>query len=181
MSLKAKIEAVIYASEEPVTLTQLTGLLGHEAQAELDQIESAQQTLSLQGPEAGSEDPAEAESHRAEALAEALHAAAAREAAHARAVHEHAVADAAAMRTGDTLDEQAAAPLEVASATEPLEASETPAEAVEKKVSREAKEDKEKARRLREYFRTILDQLISDYATGDRGLEIREVAGGYRL
>ena len=36
MSLKAKIEAVIYASEEPVTLTQLVGLLGQEAQAELD-------------------------------------------------------------------------------------------------------------------------------------------------
>ena len=35
MSLKAKIEAVIYASEEPVTLAQLTSLLGEEAEAEL--------------------------------------------------------------------------------------------------------------------------------------------------
>ena len=42
MSLKAKIEAVIYASEEPVTLAQLTGLLGHEAQAELDHLDAAQ-------------------------------------------------------------------------------------------------------------------------------------------
>ncbi len=48
----------------------------------------------------------------------------------------------------------------------------------EKKTAREAKE---KDRRLRDYFRTILDQLIADYATSDRGLEIREVAGGYRL
>ena len=47
MSLKAKIEAVIYASEEPVTLAQLVGLLGHEAQAELDQIDAAQQSLEL--------------------------------------------------------------------------------------------------------------------------------------
>ena len=38
MSLKAKIEAVIYASEEPVTLAQLTGVLGQEAQSELDRI-----------------------------------------------------------------------------------------------------------------------------------------------
>ena len=55
-----------------------------------------------------------------------------------------------------------------------------PAEAVrdEKKLAREAKE---KERRLRDYFRSILDQLITDYATGDRGLEIREVASGYRL
>jgi segregation and condensation protein B len=61
--------------------------------------------------------------------------------------------------------------------------SEAPAEAPpeetdEKKIARQAKE---KERRLRDYFRTILDQLIADYATPDRGLEIREVAGGYRL
>ncbi len=48
MSLKAKIEAVIYASEEPVTLAQLTGLLGHEAQSELDHLDSAQHALALE-------------------------------------------------------------------------------------------------------------------------------------
>ena len=48
MSLKAKIEAVIYASEEPVTLAQLAGLLGHEAQAELDHLDSAQHALALE-------------------------------------------------------------------------------------------------------------------------------------
>ena len=48
MSLKAKIEAVIYASEEPVTLAQLAGLLGHEAQAELDHLAAAQHALSLE-------------------------------------------------------------------------------------------------------------------------------------
>ena len=37
------------------------------------------------------------------------------------------------------------------------------------------------ARRLRDYLRSILDQLIADCASPDRGLEIREVAGGYRL
>ncbi len=51
----------------------------------------------------------------------------------------------------------------------------------EKRSAREAKEEKEKARRLREYFRSMLDQLMADYANGDRGLEIREVASGYRL
>ena len=52
MSLKAKIEAVIYASEEPVTLAQLVGLLGVEAQAELDRADSAQGSLSLNETEA---------------------------------------------------------------------------------------------------------------------------------
>jgi segregation and condensation protein B len=54
-------------------------------------------------------------------------------------------------------------------------------EDAEKRTAREAKEEKEKTRRLREYFRSMLDQLIADYANGDRGLEIREVASGYRL
>ena len=54
----------------------------------------------------------------------------------------------------------------------------TVSEKADKKLAREAKE---RERRLREYFRSILDQLIADYATSDRGLEIREVAGGYRL
>ncbi len=31
MSLKAKLEAVIYAAEEPVTLAQLSGLFAEEA------------------------------------------------------------------------------------------------------------------------------------------------------
>jgi segregation and condensation protein B len=57
------------------------------------------------------------------------------------------------------------------------EASETP----ERQTAREAKEEKERNRRLREYFRSILDQLIVEYANDNRGLEIREVASGYRM
>jgi len=185
VSLKAKIEAVIYASEEPVTLAQLIGLLGHEAQAELDHIDASQQSLSLAEADAEStpEDAAAAEAEHAAALDRALHIAAAEEAAQMRAAHQHAIADAAAMRTSDTLDEPMAEPtVTPAVAAEPEQGSEaTPEEAIAKKAAREAKEDKERARRLREYFRSILDQLVADYANGDRGLEIREVASGYRL
>ena len=87
------------------------------------------------------------------------------------------------MRTSDTLDEPLTEPtIAPAVAAEPEQGSEATSEdAVAKKAAREAKEDKERARRLREYFRSILDQLIADYANGDRGLEIREVASGYRL
>jgi len=180
MSLKAKIEAVIYASEEPVTLAQLTGLLGHEAQAELDHLDSAQHSLTLEEGSSDSDALSESEADHAAALDRALHVAAAKEAAHARSVHKHAIADAAAMRTSDTLDPETEAP--AAPSVEPEQGNTAPAEeAGDKKATRESKEDKEKARRLREYFRIILDELIADYATGDRGLEIREVAGGYRL
>jgi segregation and condensation protein B len=179
MSLKAKIEAVIYASEEPVTLAQLIGLLGHEAQAELDHLESAQHSLSL---DEADDQPkhVETEAEHAAALDRALHLAAAEEAAHLKAIQQHAAADAAAMRTSDTLDPESEAEAIPAVAEQGSEAP-VVEETSDKKAAREAREDKERARRLREYFRSILDQLIADYANGDRGLEIREVASGYRL
>jgi segregation and condensation protein B len=192
MSLKAKIEAVIYASEEPVTLAQLAGLLGHEAQAELDHLDSAQHALALEtGSDedelnsevfAGAPDPeSQAEAEHAEALKRHLHDAAAEEAAHARAVRLRTAAATAAMSSADSVEPFLAifegAPVTAEQGSEtPVEA--PPEEKDEKKIAREAKE---KDRRLRDYFRTILDQLIADYATPDRGLEIREVAGGYRL
>jgi segregation and condensation protein B len=215
MSLKAKIEAVIYASEEPVTLAQLAGLLGHEAQAELDHLDSAQQSLALEraAAEAGVDEDAlnnevlsdapgavvqmetqdqsgstaETDAQHAEALDRHMHEAAAEEAAHARVARERAAADAAAMRTSDSLDVppgETVESSEAANRSAAEQGGDGPAEVQpvglvdEKKLAREAKE---KERRLREYFRTILDQLIADYATSERGLEIREVAGGYRL
>jgi len=149
MSLKAKIEAVIYASEEPVTLAQLMGLLGHEAQAELDQIAAAQQALALSQSEMDGEESSDTEAISAELL------------------------DASISEV--TTEEM--------SESSPAAEGSSPAanEDAENKSARESKEEKEKNRRLREYFRSILEQLVSDYANGDRGLEIREVASGYRL
>jgi segregation and condensation protein B len=198
MSLKAKIEAVIYASEEPVTLVQLTGLLGHEAQAELDHLDFAQHALALDQAASDQATPDEdelnsevlanvpesesqVEAEHAESLKRHLHDAAAEEAHHAREVRLRTAAATAAMSSADSV-EPFLAIFEGAPPTAE-QGSDAPAapqleEKDEKKVAREAKE---KERRLRDYFRTILDQLIADYATSDRGLEIREVAGGYRL
>ena len=60
---------------------------------------------------------------------------------------------------------------------------ELPAEpSADETAARAAKAEKDKARQLRDYFRSLLEALIADYATlNDRGIEIREVAGGYRL
>jgi segregation and condensation protein B len=141
MSLKAKIEAVIYASEEPVTLAQLAGLLGQEAQAELDRAANAQQTLSLNETEAELEAAAEVDPTLgpdyipAEAEVEAV-------------------------------DEVA---LEQASDSAEVEAAGA------------ARAEKARTAKLRVYFRAVLDELIAEYATSDRGLEIREIAGGFRF
>jgi segregation and condensation protein B len=156
MSLKAKIEAVIYASEEPVTLAQLTGLLGEEGQLELDTLAPEQQSLSLEdesAPESGSlaSEPVPVED------ADALNA----EVLDPSAIPGNGSSQDADPTTGTDVSEAAVD---------------------EKKLARDAAaETKLRERKLREYFRSLLDQLIADYANGDRGLEIREVAGGFRL
>lgn len=165
MSLKAKIEAVIYASEEPVTLAQLVGLLGHEAQAELDRIEAAQQSLDLE------ETPADADALNDEIFAEP-------DGSDEEAVVSSPMSEATpAVPAAEPETVPAENELEESAAPAPEQAGDVPAEAApdDKKAARE------RERRLRDYFRAMLDQLIGDYANGDRGLEIREVASGYRL
>jgi segregation and condensation protein B len=142
MSLKAKIEAVIYASEEPVTLAQLMGLLGQEAQSELDRMESRQESLGLDGfepePVVVAEDPVEPEPA-----------------------------------------EESAPEAEAAPDTQPSEGEVPEPTAAEKRGAREKTREQERV--LRDYFRELLARLIAEYSTSERGIEIREVAGGYRM
>jgi segregation and condensation protein B len=157
MSLKAKIEAVIYASEEPVTLAQLTGLLGEEGQAELDHLATQQQSLALEDETATD------------------------------------FADIEPVEDDDALNAETLDPNEILEAEPtvepdaPTSESETSGPATDepiddKKLARDAaSEIKARDRKLRDYFRSLLEQLIADYANNDRGLEIREVAGGFRL
>ena len=140
MSLKAKIEAVIYAAEEPVTLAQITGLF----QAELLEEREAR-----------------------------LHA---DTAAEAEASEEWTPEDGA-------LDlESNEEPVVEGASAEADAAPELSAEDVEKKAAEEQKRAaKQKEREARDEAKRILAQLISEYDEGDRGVEIREIAGGYRL
>ena len=153
MSLKAKIEAVIYASEEPVTLAQLVGLLGDEAQAELDRAAADQQTLLQEEElEAAGAEPT---------LGPDFDSVGGEPTQDDQTVLNGAPGFVAAEPTSenpdvghpDSVDEAAAA----------------------------ARAEKARLARLRAHFRTVLDELIAEYAAADRGLEIREVGGGYRL
>ncbi|HEU4636555.1 MAG TPA: SMC-Scp complex subunit ScpB, partial [Edaphobacter sp.] len=183
MSLKAKIEAVIYASEEPVTLSQLMGLLGQEAQAELDQIAEAQQALALESAEsveaessevAGEETDVEGGDHKIEMDSEGP----TQEPVPALEAEDGVGTSEEQTETGSESD---SAELYAANAESAAQISATADGAAEQGSAREAKEEKERNRRLREYFRSILDQLILEYANDNRGLEIREVANGYRM
>ncbi len=135
MSLKAKIEAVIYASEEPVTLAQLAGLLGQEAQTELDRLAANQSSLPLAGD--------------------------------LTQIEQEAVATELGTFIVDT-----ASPFEEDQPEANLGAAET---------SSEKRQGRERERNVRDFLREIIDRLVQDYATSERGLEVREVAGGYRM
>ena len=174
MSLKAKIEAVIYAAEEPVTLQQLLSLLGHEGQAELDFLAAAQRLLPLGEAVEGDEIPlpSEPELLNDEVLdiEELLTA--------AEAAEEAAEETTADGEVAGTEEQASVDPLAGSTTLESAPPPPAPEPKDEKQLAREAKE---RERALREYFRRLLDELIRDYANGDRGLEIREVASGFRL
>jgi segregation and condensation protein B len=123
MSLKAKLEAVIYAAEEPVTLAQLATIFAVEV---------------LPVDEA------------AEPAAEQI-----------------AFIESDAPATSPTPEEATAA-----------EETPTPAEPTE---SDEKKAARQRDRRVRQLLQPVLDELIADYANSERGMEIREIAGGYRM
>jgi segregation and condensation protein B len=184
MSLKAKIEAVIYASEEPVTLAQLLGLLGDEAQAELDHAVSAQQTLSLNETATELEEPAEADPTlladfdlaNAEPVAETGPVAVP---GSAEAPSDLDAGDASGVPATET-NPQTAEPSDSAadSATDS-----SAADAAAGEAAAAARAERARLARLRAHFRVLLDRLIAEYAApeSDRGLEIREVAGGFRF
>src|SRR6185312_2385025 len=138
--LKAKIEAVIYAAEEPVTLAQIAALF----QAELLEERAA----------------------RLNAVAAEVQAAVAE-------------APGLALETAAVLPEEAPA---VASASgDPGELPEAAAESGERAAEDEKRAARQRDREARDEVRQIVAQLITEYGEGDRGIEIREVAGGDRV
>lgn len=250
MSLKAKLEAVIYAAEEPVTLAQLAVLFAGEA-LEWKAARDAEQAPALPLPEeaaaeAAAEslasamepaalpelvaDPASAEPSQAEspeaaesATERAAVASAEAEDSEAEPSAEQsntaeqpapAVESAAAgvdAEAADSVSEDAEtlaevriettsiAPLEAPPADSELETeaaagveptpdrkSDPNSELVAAVSAEEAelearRQERRREREAREVLRSILDDLIAEYAADNRGIEIREIAGGYRM
>src|SRR5258707_2549407 len=107
MHIKAKLEALIYAAEDPITLDQMTALLREDLLALKAAPEAAPQPAeSLTATEAAAEAPTAKRSHG---------------------------------------------------------------------------KDKSDKAELRAILKPVLEELISDYAKEDHGIEVREVASGYRM
>ena len=138
MSLKAKLEAVIYAAEEPVTLAQLSVLFADEALAWKAE-EAARFAEAARNAESDAE-PSESEPEPEQAVEETT-------------------------ETPGEVELEARLPFH-------------PGEDPELEARRLAKA---RDREVREILRTQIDQLLAEYTSEDRGLEIREIAGGYRM
>ena len=149
MSVKAKLEAIIYATEEPVTLNQLAALL---KDAVLDELKAEEQARLALNETLAEPQPAEEELDE-----ETLE-------------FEEPIEEAPAVEAAPA-DTQVAEPPGAATAAPPEEG-----KPVDDKPS-----EKEELRRVKDRINLLLDELIGDYAAADRGMEIRQIAGGYRM
>ncbi|MDR3722887.1 MAG: SMC-Scp complex subunit ScpB [Terracidiphilus sp.] len=236
MSLKAKLEAVIYAAEEPVTLAQLATLFADEAlewkaeqdaataeaQAEAENEQAAEEAPLLQNvldgkstgesdgeslpaaeAEAAGPETAEAESETAPAESgaesEAAEAGPAAEpdqtelqpespeasAETAEESSEPAETDASSAESTDSesSDPETVASGESEAAAAEAEASESEenAGAEETEEAREKRLARQRDREVKTILRQLLDEIVASYVSDARGVEIREIAGGYRM
>jgi segregation and condensation protein B len=169
MSLKAKLEAVIYAAEEPVTMAQLAAHFAADALEWKAEREAA--SAARAGESAG----------QTGANSDALFLLP--RPAHEQIIYmglDEALAVALPAESPVATAEPEAAPAPDASqeaGAEPVEASaaDSDAELDARRLARQ------RDREVRAVLRQLLDELIAGYASEDRGIEIREIAGGFRM
>ena len=197
MSLKAKVEAIIYAAEEPVTLEQMAALLREnvlaelaatKARAEYEAAEnaSAENTVSEAGATESEDnvtgdtsadssgDPEAVLNATAEVISEAVESA---------PEGDNATGGEAAGIAGGENSEAVAEPV-AADETQPVAGASVMApEMSARKRSKPVKSEQEIAedKAVKARLREVLAELSADYADEARGMEVRQVAGGYRL
>jgi segregation and condensation protein B len=153
MSIKAKLEALIYAAEDPITLDQMAALLKDDLLALKDKP-----ALHPGVPHPGVPHPEDADEHLG-------------------VVEGDSPEDLAAERALEepvTEDVMASASEQDPAVTEPTVSAKT------KPKARDSKEKSEKAE-LRGLLKPYLEELIADLNGEEHGIEIRQVAGGYRM
>jgi segregation and condensation protein B len=169
MSLKAKLEAVIYAAEEPVTLAQFASLFAEDAfawKAEQDALE-LERARNLESTVA---EPADSSRELSDLIVVVD--------ADEDAEPEITEIDAAQPATPGEEAVETASPASPASPAEPVEQVAGPVVDPEIEAKRA---QRQREREVREILRSVLDELIAEYASDTRGLEIREIAGGFRM
>jgi len=170
MSLKAKLEAVIYAAEEPVTLAQLAALFTADAlEWKAEQAAASAAEPPSQTAESGAPLPqltAEFAYPETEEVTASLAARPPQPSAAEPALESSQVS---AAEVGPEATSDATA--ETTSTTEASPEAEL-------ELRRQARL---RDREVRAVIRQLLDDLIASYASDSRGVEIREIAGGFRM
>ena len=176
MSLKAKLEAVIYAAEEPVTLAQLAALFAADALAWKSAQESAAAAAAQSvSPDSEPRENAEFDYQQPGQPSETMPEAGETEPEGNGEVSLEAPGEPLPMAAQDPEQQAAAEPSGEATAEAGREAEAVDAEEAEKRLARQRDRDG------RAVLRGLLDELIATYASDDRGIEIKEIAGGYRM
>ena len=194
MSLKSKLEAVIYASEEPVTLPQLATLFGAEAleweNARRTAAEAAAQRAATDAVDPSQPIGAEGLEYidlrtEDDALLEqpgfAVLPATDSSGKQASDEQSETSSDSQTIENGEEAIPQslqlASEPPAANEFVEPQSPESAPLdpEAEAKRLARQRDRD------IKAVLRQLIDELIADYANDDRGIEIREIAGGYRM
>jgi segregation and condensation protein B len=189
MGLKAKVEAIIYAAEEPITAEQIAALLKDMVLAEEAEEKAKAEAAAQDAAEAtGDAEPIVADATEAEApsVEEAAPAEVAPEGEAVPEVVEEAAAEAtdealaaeepAAEFTAVPADPKAPSGLE-----ENAEASVTAPDPVAGKRKKPTKKELTEDGRITARIRVIIEELIQDYQDEDRGMEVSAVAGGFRM
>src|ERR1039458_5900777 len=189
MSLKAKLEAVIYAAEEPVTLAQLALLFTADALEWKAEQEAAAAELAAQADDPSRSDGEPLPTQNGEFDYLAMAQAAATEGAPpeepvaaepaAEVTMEADVESAPPLAEGEdsTVDQADGANTEPDSGVD-TEIASSGESAAAASLKREARQ---RDREVRTILRQLLDELIAEYTSDNRGVEIREIAGGYRM
>jgi segregation and condensation protein B len=183
MSLKAKLEAVIYAAEEPVTLAQFAMLFAEDALAWNVERVGANLRLDLPtetmvesalNPEESGEQLAESADPTTE-LADLAKPVESADDQPVQDVPEESAPQSAIEPAAEPVDNTATdAVPEPAVAAAPAELTVDPE--IESRRVQRAREAE-----VRKILREALDELIEEYASDARGIEIREIAGGFRM
>ncbi len=165
MSLKAKLEAVIYAAEEPVPLTQLAVLFAADA---LEWKAAQQAAAAEQAAEEAGQPPDYA--HPTPLLAEGLEYLGLEKTPQMHAAESEPPAEASGEPGADPGERPAADQAEA----EPAVVQADP----ESEARRMARQ---RDREVKGVLKQLLDELVDSCAADSRGVEIREIAGGYRM
>jgi segregation and condensation protein B len=188
MSLKAKLEAVIYAAEEPVTLNQLAVLFSEEALEWRAEQENAAAQARASAPTTEplpfinkDFDYLELGETNGSALVEVGPETAVEPTAESIDTSGIEPVESSSPESGPETETQAGE--NSAEVSLPQESSHENQDATPETNPEETAKQaaRQREREVRLILRELLDELVHDYANDGSGIEIREIAGGFRM